>query len=204
MKKLAILGASGHGKVVADIAEQLGWEQIVFFDDASKNDDPDGHWSVIGCTQELIGTLGDYQGVIVAIGNNQVRHQKLEQLKQIKAPLVSLIHPNATVSTYAQIGAGSVIMAGAVINIDAVISDGAIVNTASTIDHDCQLGTCVHVSPGANLAGAVEINDRSWIGIGASVRQSISIGKDVVVGAGAVVVRDLPDSVTAVGVPARF
>ncbi|MEZ5524773.1 MAG: acetyltransferase [Pseudomonadales bacterium] len=204
MKKLAVLGASGHGKVVADLAEVTGWNEVVFFDDSHHMRIDDGRWPILGDSEQLCSTLAEYDGVIVAIGDNNVRFAKLELLKELNAPLVSLIHPGATVSAYAQIGVGCVVMAGAIINIDVVVSDGVIINTASSVDHDCILGTCVHICPGVNLAGSVIINERSWIGIGASVRQSIFIGKDVLVGAGAAVVTNLPDSVTAVGVPARF
>lgn len=204
MKKLAILGASGHGKVVADVAEQVGWEEIIFFDDACQMKADNGPWQILGDSEKLLAGLADYAGVIVAIGDNQIRYKKLAQLKQLNAPLISLIHPAASISPYTRIGVGCVVMAGAVVNIGAKLSDGVIVNTGSTVDHDCVLESCVHICPGANVAGVVVIQARSWIGVGSSVRQSISIGKDVVVGAGAAVVSDLPDAVTAVGVPARF
>lgn len=204
MKKLAILGASGHGKVVADIAECCGWNVIEFFDDAWPAIDSNGHWQVIGDTATLIQALSQYSGVIVAIGNNRVRATKLKLLFNSQAALVNLIHPDAIVSRYSSIGAGSVVMAGVIVNVDTTIGEGAILNTGCSIDHDCLLGSCVHVSPGAHLAGLVSVGDESWIGIGACVRQSTSIGARAIVGAGAAVVFDLPDGVTALGVPARY
>lgn len=202
MNRLAILGASGHGKVVADCAECCGWREIVFFDDAWPGVSFNGHWSVIGATQSLLDSLSKYDGVLVAIGNNRVRYDKSVQLDHAGAKLVTLVHPSAQVSRYAHIGHGSVVFAGAVVNVDAVIGNAGIVNTGATVDHDCNLGQAVHVSPGAHLAGGVSVGDRSWIGIGASVRQMISIGADVVVGAGAAVVQDVADGQTVVGVPA--
>jgi sugar O-acyltransferase (sialic acid O-acetyltransferase NeuD family) len=203
MKRLAVLGASGHGKVVADAAEAAGWSSVVFFDDAWRDQATNGAWPVVGGTEELLDQLGNLDGVIVAIGDNAVRHAKLELMRQSQAPEVSVIHPAASVSAHARIGLGSVIFAGVVINVDAVIGCGAILNTGCSIDHDCMLGDAVHVSPGARLAGGVTVGDLSWIGIGASVRQSISIGARAVVGAGAAVVADVPDDVTVTGVPAR-
>ncbi len=204
MEKLAILGASGHGKVVADIAECCGWQQIDFFDDAWPDADVNVHWQVIGDTVALVQTLSQYSGVIVAIGDNRIRAAKFELLHKSHAPMISVIHPDTTISRYSSIGAGSVVMAGVVVNVDTTIAEGAILNTGCSIDHDCSLGSFVHISPGARLAGLVSVGDESWIGIGACVRQSTLIGAKVVVGAGAAVVSDLPDGVTALGIPARF
>jgi len=204
MKKLAILGARGHGKVVADIAECCGWQQIDFFDDAWPDIANNGVWSVVGSTEILVEKLTQYDGVIVGIGNNDIRQQKLELLAAAGANLVSLFHPGAVVSRFASIGAGSVVMAGVVVNIDVQIGRGAILNTGCSVDHDCDLGEAVHISPGARLAGNVCIGDKSWVGIGAVIRQSTVVGENVMIGAGAAVVFDLPDSVTALGVPAKI
>ncbi|HEX4547900.1 acetyltransferase [Pseudomonas sp.] len=203
MKKLAVLGASGHGKVVADTAQCSGWDQVDFYDDAWPGRVHNGVWHVVGDSAALLARFHEYQGVIVAIGNNAVRSTKLASLSDIDAPIVSLIHPKAFVSQYSSIGPGSVIFAGAVVNADAKIGRGAILNTGCSVDHDCILGDTVHVSPGARLAGAVSVGDRSWVGIGASVKQLITIGCDVVVGSGASVVSNVPDGVIVVGVPAK-
>ncbi|MGP5404259.1 acetyltransferase [Psychrobacter celer] len=200
---LAILGASGHGKVLADIAELTGWEKIDFFDDAWPERKNNGAWQVIGDTQKLLDSLKAYDGVIVAIGNNKIRQRKLQQLDSAGAKIITLIHPSATVSRYTKIGPGSVVVAGAVINPDCIIGSGAIINTCSSVGHDCTLGDAVHVCPGARLAGGSEVNDRAWIGVGSSVRQLIRIGSDAIVGAGAAVVQDVLPNITVVGVPAR-
>ena len=201
---LAILGASGHGKVLADIAELTGWKKIVFFDDAWPEKASNGAWQVIGDTQMLLNNINNYQGIIVAIGNNKVRQQKLQQLDSAGAKLITLIHPSATVSRYTQIGLGSVIVAGAVINPDCVIGSGAIINTCSSVGHDCTLGDAVHICPGARLAGGTEVDDRAWVGVGSSVRQLIKIGADAIIGAGSAVVKDVPASTTVMGVPASI
>lgn len=203
MNRLAILGASGHGKVVADTAECCGWEVIEFFDDAWPALTFIGNWPVVGTTDDLLDRLDDFDGVLVAIGNNAIRRNKLRQLKIAGAELPALIHPSAVVSRYARIGPGSVVFASAVVNAYASIGEGAILNTGSSVDHDCILGECVHISPGARLAGAVRVDDESWVGIGACVRQVVCIGAHVTVGAGAVVVSDISDNMIVVGVPAR-
>lgn len=204
MKKLAILGASGHGKVVADIAEICGWETVEFFDDASDtNNSINGCWPIVGNLANFILSANSYSGAVVAIGNNNVRSKISETLLARNISLVTLIHPRAVVSRYAQIGKGSIVVAGAVINAYAIIGRGAIINTNASVDHDCQLGNYVHISPGSNLAGGVVIGDNSWIGIGASVKQQVTIGAQVTVGAGAVVVNNILDNLTVAGVPAR-
>jgi sugar O-acyltransferase (sialic acid O-acetyltransferase NeuD family) len=202
MKSLAILGASGHGKVIADTAEVCGWDNIVFFDDEWPTIHSNGPWVIEGDYQQLLQRRSEFNGVLVAIGNNKVRHARLMELTSAGASLATLVHPGATVSRYAELGLGSVVFAGAVINAGVRIGLGAIINTACSVDHDCILGEAVHISPGARLAGGVGVGDRSWIGIGAAVRQLIKIGDDVVVGACAAVVRNVPDGVTVIGVPA--
>jgi sugar O-acyltransferase (sialic acid O-acetyltransferase NeuD family) len=189
--------------VVADTAECCGWQSVEFFDDAWPSLQENGVWSVVGDTAALMGRLADFDGVLVAIGNNDIRHAKLLELQVAGARLVTLIHPAATASCYATIGEGTVVFAGVVVNADARINLGGILNTGCSIDHDCVLGDAVHLSPGARLAGGVQVGDLSWIGIGASVRQQIRIGQRVVVGAGSAVVSDIPNDVTVAGVPAK-
>ncbi|MGR4068161.1 acetyltransferase [Halomonas sp. LR3S48] len=202
-RRLAILGASGHGKVVADIAIQAGWQDLVFFDDAWPEKTRHEHWDVVGTLPMLLHDLANFEGVVVAIGHNAIREAKLDALLSQGARVVSLVHPRATVSPMARIGPGSVVMAGAIVNAFAELGMGTIVNTAATVDHDCRLGACVHVSPGANVAGDVEIGRTSWIGAGAVVRQGVAIGEGVMVGAGAAVVSDIDGHLVVAGVPAR-
>ncbi len=203
MRHLAILGASGHGKVVADTAERCGWQSVKFFDDAWPERQENAAWSVVGDTAALMSRLAGFDGVLVAIGNNSIRHAKLLELKAAGARLATLIHPAAVVSRYATIGEGTVVFAGVVVNAGARVNPGAILNSACSVDHDCLLGDAVHISPGARLAGGVQVGDLSWIGIGASVRQQIRIGQRVMVGAGSAVVGDIPNDVTVAGVPAK-
>ena len=203
MKSLAILGASGHGKVVAEIAGLEGYDEIVFFDDAFPEVKVNGVWQISGNTDTLVSKVGDFNGCIVAIGENSVRLAKTIFLINKGAALVSLVHPCAVVSAYSQVGTGSVVMANAVINPFAKLGIACIMNTSSTIDHDCVIGDGVHISPGVNIAGAVTVGHRSWLGIGSSFKQGITIGQGTCIGAGAAVISNIGDNVTAVGLPAK-
>lgn len=203
MKRLAILGASGHGRVVADAAELSGWDEIIFFDDAWPDLKNNSVWPVIGNTVDLLTSANDFSGVAIAIGNNNIRIEKLNLFRQKGVSLPPIIHPQAVISRYSIINDGCFICAGVVVNAGAKIGFGSILNTGCSIDHDCVLADAVHISPGAGLAGGAKIGTCSWVGIGAVVRQFINIGSYSVVGAGAVVIKDVPEGVVVVGVPAQ-
>jgi sugar O-acyltransferase (sialic acid O-acetyltransferase NeuD family) len=203
MKRLALLGASGHGKVVADAALAAGWQDVVFFDDAWPERKNNGPWPVAGDMTALLERAHEFDGVLVSIGNCEIRWQKQQTLNTAGAKIATVVHPRACVSAYASVGSGSVIMANAVINADASVGEAAIINTGATVDHDCMLGKAVHLSPGAHLSGDVSIGNCSWVGVGAVVRQGSRIGCRVTVGAGAVVVNWVADGLTVVGCPAK-
>ena len=191
--KLTIIGASGHGKVCADIAEKIGYNEIEFLDDDISLQTC-GKWPVVGCVEKANYIQND---LFVAIGNSDIRK------KLMNRNCVTLIHPNAVVADDTQIGDGTVVMAGAVINPGAKIGRGVIVNTSSSIDHDCVVGDFVHVSVGAHLSGTVTVGEGTWIAVGASIANNVSICSSCTVGAGAVVIKDINESGTYVGVPAR-
>lgn len=203
MKRLAILGASGHGRVVADIALALGWESVVFFDDALPSISNNGHWLVEGNSENLVERKDQFDGVIVAIGNCRTRLKLQTQLEYFGCCIATLVHPSACVSQFTSVGVGSVVMPAAVINADAVIGRACIINSGATVDHDDVLVDGVHIAPGANVSGGVFVGECSWIGVGAAIKQGISIGSDVIVGMGSVVVKDISDGLTVVGNPAK-
>ncbi|WP_144213726.1 acetyltransferase [Shewanella donghaensis] len=203
MKKLAILGASGHGKVIAEIAELTGLWDISFFDDAWPSISTVEHWPISGNGDDLITSVSDFDGFIIAIGNNKVRWQKQECLLRAGGKAITLIHPTAVISQYSNIGTGTVIMANAVVGSFARVGHAVICNTACSIDHDCDISNGVHISPGARLAGQVTIERCSWVGMGASVIQQIHIGSHVIIGAGSTVIRNIIANDTVVGSPAK-
>lgn len=203
MKRLALLGASGHGKVVADVALASGWDEVSFFDDAWPERSQNGPWPVVGSGAMLIASLHEFQGVIVSIGDCAVRWSKHLELRAAGGLLVTVVHPAATISRYAALGAGSVVMAGAVVNVDSHIGQAAIINTGATIDHDCWLADGVHICPGAHLSGNVRAGHGAMVGVGVAVKQGITIGNQAVIGAGAVLVRHVEDGAVVAGNPAR-
>lgn len=194
MNKLIIIGASGHGKVIADIALKKGYRDIVFLDDNKEIKECAG-FPVVGMTTEAANLVGDK---VVAIGNATIRKRILSNITT-----VSLIHPDAVISRRVKIGAGTVIMAGTVINSDAKIGNGCIINTGSSVDHDCVIEDFVHISVGAHVAGTCHIGEKAWIGAGATISNNVNICSDCIIGAGAVVIRDIKEAGTYVGIPAE-
>ncbi|MBE3022761.1 MULTISPECIES: acetyltransferase [Campylobacter] len=187
--QIYIYGASGHGLVIADIAQAVGYEKVVFLDD--KNE--------IKFHPNL-----PKADIVIAIGSNQTRKTVTARVKKAGFNVVSLVHPSAVISPSAVIKSGVVVMPNAVINAGAVIGEGAIINSGAVVEHECMIGKFAHISPNAALAGNVSVGELTHVGIGTSVIQGIIIGKECVIGAGSVVVRDISNKVKAYGVPAKI
>ena len=202
MRQLGIIGASGHGKVVADIAAKRGYDDIIFFDDNTKIS-VCGDYSVVGKCGKVFEYIQNYE-IFVAVGNTSIRENILEDLIEKRAKIATLIHPDAVVGAKVQIGSGSVIMAGAVLNPECRIGKGCIVNTCASVDHDCYVGDYVHISVGVHVAGSVTIGKGTWIGAGATISNNLYITDSCMIGAGAVVINDIKERGTYVGVPARI
>lgn len=203
MKKLWIIGAGGHGKVVADIAEKTGhYEEIAFLDDGKAAGETCGRYVIRGTLSDGLRQI-DGSEFFVAVGNASVRRRITKQLKDAGAEIPVLIHPDAVIAEDCRIGEGTVVMAGTVINSGCQIGKGVIVNTGASVDHDNIIGDFSHISVGAHLAGTVRIGSGVWIGIGAVVSNNLSITDDVIIGAGAAVIRNIEESGTYVGVPAE-
>ena len=201
MRSIAIMGASGHCKVVADIALLNGYDEIVFID---KNPQIDmlAEYPVADEDTDLDYYIDHHYDFVVGIGEAAIRRKVQKMLEERGADIVSLIHPAATIAYDVKIGEGTVIMAGAVINPNTVIGKGCIINTCASVDHDNVIGDFAHISVGAHTAGTVTMGDNSWLGIGAVVSNDINVCNDVFIGAGAVVVKDITEPGKYVGVPA--
>ena len=200
--KLIIIGASGQGKVVADIALKLNkYEEIVFLDDNENAQECMGI-PVIGKSSDMEQYV-DEADFFVAIGNAKIRKKLTEQLEVLGATIPVLIHPNAVIGEWVTVGKGTVIMAGAVVNPNSKIGQGCIINTCASVDHDCEIEDYVHVSVGAHACGTVEIGKCTWIGAGATVKNNVKICNGCMIGAGTVVVKDIEEVGTYVGVPAK-
>lgn len=203
-KRAVVYGASGHGKVLADVVMADGrWELLGFVDDGrTPADGPVLGLPILGGWDWLRDQTD--VAVVLAIGVNRVREAIAKRCKEAGLALVTAVHPRAVVSPSATIEEGAAIMAGALVNPDARVGAGAIVNTGAVVEHDVDVGAFAHLSPNATTGGGVAIGARSHLGVGSAVIPLVRIGADTVVGAGAVVLRDLPDGVVAVGVPAKI
>ena len=198
MNRLIIIGASGHGKVVADIAVLNGYKDIVFLDNNPAVSGCAG-FRVIGTDSMAAELDGD---LFIAVGNGNIRKHLMGMNGNRHFPI--LVHPDAVIAKDAVIGAGTVIMAGAVINPGVRIGRGCIINTCSSIDHDCIIDDFVHIAVGSHLSGTVTVGKTTWIGAGATVSNNVSICGGCMIGAGAVVVKDIEEKGMYIGVPAKM
>ncbi len=201
---VTIIGAGGHGKVVADVARSAGFEVVGFTDDAPGR--AGGSFQglpVLGLEDWLHSAARAGLRAALGIGDNNARGRAFERLRAAGVSMPVLVHERASVAASARLGDGTVVMALAVVNPDATVGEGAIVNSGAIVEHDCEVGPFAHLSPNATLGGAVVIGHRSHVGLGAVVLPGVRVGANVRVGAGAVVLADIEAGLTAVGVPAR-
>ncbi len=198
-RKLYIFGASGHGKVIAELLASNNCTIKAFIDDAPKKD----FWHAIPIyiTTTIIKPSDDV-AFIIAIGDNLTRKKCSFRFGDF--PFFTGIHPTAIVSPSARIGLGTVVMMKAIINSDVIIGNQAIINTAVVIEHDCIIEDFVHISPNATLSGNVSVGEGTHIGTGVIVIPGIKIGKWCTIGAGTVLINDVPDGATVVGNPGRI
>jgi sugar O-acyltransferase (sialic acid O-acetyltransferase NeuD family) len=201
-KNLMLIGAGGHGKVCADIAsKQNKWDSIYFLDDNINTSTCIGY-KVVGKIDDFT-KFADEAEFFVSIGNNAIRSSILKRLESSGIEIASLIHPNAIVGLDVSLGKGTVVMPGVVINASAKIGKGCIINTGSSVDHDNVISDYVHISPGVHLGGTVIVGESTQLSIGSSVANNITIFSNCIIGAGAVVIHDIMEPGTYIGVPAK-
>ena len=189
-KKIAIIGAGGHGKVVGEIALLNQYNTIDFFDDQI-NQIKNFPFKIIGNLELLKKNIKNYDNFFVAIGNNKIRYAKISWLKNEKKNIVNLIHPKSTISQFSSIEPGSCVMANAVINAGTFIKEGVIINTSSSIDHDCLIEDYAHISPNCSLSGNVSVGKFSHLGAGTSVHPGINVGQNVKTGVGSKIFKNI-------------
>lgn len=196
-RNVVIIGAGGHGRVVADTIVLCGDKVVGFLDDNAQSDE---YMKIIGKNTDAHKYCDGETYIFVAIGNCKVRKAIMESLPDAK--WYTAIHPSAVVSPSAKIGEGSCVLPNAVVNNSAVIGKGVVVNTGATVDHDNVIGDYSLLACGVHLAGTVSVGECTWVGVGSTISNNISVGDNVRLEAGTVVVEDINEEGTYSGVPA--
>jgi sugar O-acyltransferase (sialic acid O-acetyltransferase NeuD family) len=206
-RRVLIIGAGGHGQVIADILlnmQKAGQPvtPIGFLDDS-----PEQH-SLLRLGLPVFGSISDlpniaHDAAVIGIGDNRTRKQVFDRLRAAGTRLISALHPAAIIAHEVRIGDGTVACAGAILNTGADIGENVILNTGCTVDHHCRIADHVHIAPGVHLGGYVTIAEGGLVGIGATVMPYRHVGAWSQVGAGALVHRNIDERTTVVGVPAR-
>lgn len=210
MKKIAIYGAGGFGREVVMLIEQINsinhdWEFIGFFDDGLEKGKVINNFPVLGGISEL-NKVAYSLGLVIAIGNPIIKkkvHDSTRNNTNLFYP--SLIHPNVLIgsSKFLTIGEGCIIAAGNIITVNIEIGNHVILNLSCTVGHDTIIKDYASFMPGVNISGEVLINECVYVGTGAKIINQLEIGKETIIGAGAVVSKSLPEKCTAVGIPAK-
>lgn len=201
MEKVAVYGQGGHSKVIQmmlndSVDQQIG---LIADDDQAKVNEQATVKIVLA--DKLQNYQKEYDSLIIAIGNNEIRKKVAEKYKDMQ--FATLIAATAEVAEDALIGEGTVVMANAVVHPEAQVGKHCIINTSAIVEHDCRIGDYSHISPAAVLTGNVQVGSGVHIGANATILPGISIGDDVVIGAGAVVTKDVPVASVMAGNPAR-
>ncbi len=195
-KQLIIIGAGENAEVV-----RVGLE---------------GHYTIAGYLADdathkpVLGKVEDYarflQGYVffISIGNNPARERVFMMLKEAGATFANAIHPLSQIEQSARLGENVFVGAMSYVNVHSTLGDGTFINNACVVEHDNTIQNFAHLAPGVITGGGVKVGKRTFLGLGARVNDHLSIGQDVTVGSGAVVTKDLPNSCTAVGIPARI
>lgn len=206
MKSLLIWGAGDQGTVTLDCALAMNkYDRIDFLEFEEKEGRQIPGYKIYKETEEYLDEfLKSYDEVIVATGSNVLREKKFLILKALGMTAASIVHPTAVISPLATLAEGCTVLAYAVINTNAYIGSGCIVNTHAVVEHDCIVHDFVNISPKAAMAGHTKIGKKSFLGIGCTIIDDIKVGDEAVIGAGAVVIHNVPDNVVTVGVPAKI
>lgn len=204
---LLIIGAGGHGRVVADLIGASGRELLGFLDgDAALHGGSVNGFKVLGGDDELARFPPEKVRLangVGAVSSLDPRARIFTLLSAAGYRFEPLVHPRAIVAASASIADGAQIMAGAVVQSGAQIAENVIVNTAAIVDHDCRIGRHAHVAPGAILCGNVDVGEGCYVGAGSTIIQGIKLGAGAFIGAGSVVIADVADGVRVTGAPAK-
>ncbi len=207
-EKIIIIGAGLHAGPVLELVQLSKHYTIAgYIDNSSKlqNQKP-RNIPVLG-DDSILNKLKNMgiNAAVLGLGHeySKTRKKIFRELKSLGLDFPNFIHPQAVISNSVKLGQGIVAMAGAIANPNCNIEDICVLNTNSSLDHDCNLGENVFISPGVCLGGKVAVDDNTFIGIGSSIIDKIKIGKNSYIGAGSVIVENMPDNVLVYGNPAR-
>lgn len=209
MKNVLIFGASGHGSVILDMLERSGTcTPVGFVDSFKKKGTKKNGYEVLGSEYDLPWLIDAHAitGGVVAIGDNWVRRQMVRRIRRIAPELefITLVHPTATLGKDVRLGRGTVVMPGVIINANAVVGDQCILNTRSSLGHDGVMEDFSSLAPAVCAGGNLHLGHGAALSLGCNIIENIRIGAHSVVGAGSLVVDDIPDLVVAFGSPARI
>ena len=205
---IILIGAGGHARSVADVIKSEGRYQIAgLIDSFQKPGTVCFGYEILGGEKDLPNLCRNLKiyKAFIAIGDNYQRQAMAERIKKAipEIEFITCIHPSAIIGSDVIIGAGAAIMPGVIIISGCSIAEGCLLNTGSSIDHDGIMEPWSSLGPGVIAGGHLKLGERSAINLGAKVVNDISIGRDTLIGAGAVVSKDIPDNVVAYGVPCR-
>jgi sugar O-acyltransferase (sialic acid O-acetyltransferase NeuD family) len=209
-RQIIFWGATGQSKVLRECMESQGWKVVAIFDNNQKINSPFNdipiYYGQSGLEWWQSNTFTNQISFIVAIGGDRGKDRLEIQKYLISHKLLPAVaqHLTAFVAAGVTIGLGSQILAHATVCVDTIIGESCIINTGAIVDHECRIGNGVHICPGVNMAGCVEVEDYATIGTGAVIIPRIKIGTGSVIGAGAVVVKDVLPRTVVVGNPARI
>ena len=209
MQDLIIIGASGFGREVAWLTERINmktstWNLLGFVDDNPEIQGKEiNGYPVLGMTNEIY--LMPDALYICAVGSSRIREKIINRMKEVKPDIrfATLIDPSVEMSSFVKIGEGTIICAHTIITVNIEIGDHVIINLDCTVGHDAILHDYVTLYPSVNVSGMTEIGRCSELGTGMQIIQTKKVGDYSIIGAGAVVVKDIPDKCTAVGSPAK-
>lgn len=196
--RVALIGAGGHSREVADLIVACGHEIVGFYDNSASGDHRPTGLPIV----HDLGAL-DADAVTIAVGDTTARADLFATIVAGDHAVATLVHPSACVSGYAQIGDGTQVMQNAVVNSAALVGQNVILNVGCFIAHDCVVKSHSHIAPGALMSGGSSVGERCLIGAGSILLPGVKVGDGAVVGAGAVVTHDVPAGQSVAGVPAR-
>lgn len=207
-KKLILVGAGGHAKVVIDAVDRKEYEITGILDkDLSHIHEQINGVPIIGTDRDAERYFNEgicYACIAIGhMGDARIRNCLFSRFKAVGYRMINIIHPAAIISESSRLGEGNLVMPNCVINAEAQIGNNTIINTGAIVEHEAIIENDVHLAPGSIVAGMSIVGSGSFIGAGSVILQNLHIGTNVTIGAGSTVIHDMPNNVIAIGSPAR-